>query len=97
MDFGYFGRGLLGSWPQTDIGIVPWSLSVSAGDWQSSEKLTRLCTIPEPAILSGTWDRTPYAMEARNLKVGEVLFSNARHEALYGEEAQKRAGRPPLI
>jgi hypothetical protein len=68
MDLGYFGRGLLGSWPQADIGVVLWSLSVSAGDWQASEKLTRLCTIPEPAILSGTWDRTPYAMEARILR-----------------------------
>jgi hypothetical protein len=68
MDLGYFGRGLLGSWPQADIGIVLWSLSVSADDWQTSEKLTRLCTIPEPAILSGTWDRTPYAMEARILR-----------------------------
>jgi hypothetical protein len=47
---------------------VLWSLSVSANDWQTSEKLTRLCTIPEPAILSGTWDRTPYAMEARILR-----------------------------
>jgi hypothetical protein len=28
MDLGYFGRGLLGSWPQADIGIVLWSLSV---------------------------------------------------------------------
>jgi hypothetical protein len=38
MDLAYFGRGLPGSWPQTDIGIVLWSLSVSADDWQSSEK-----------------------------------------------------------
>ena len=53
MDLGYFGRGLLGSWPQADIGIVLWSLSVSAGDWQTSEKLTRLCTIPEPAMSVG--------------------------------------------
>jgi hypothetical protein len=68
MDLGYFGRGLLGSWPQADIGIVLWSLSVSAGDWQTSEKLTRLCTIPEPTILSGTWDRSAYAMEARILR-----------------------------
>ena len=68
MDLGYFGRGLLGSWPQSDIGIVLWSLSVSADDWQSSEKLTRLCTIPEPAMFSGTWDRTSYAMEARILR-----------------------------
>ena len=68
MDLGYFGRGLLGSWPQTDIGSVLWSLSISAVDWQSSEKLTRLCTIPEPAMFSGTWDRTSYAMEARILR-----------------------------
>jgi hypothetical protein len=60
MDLGYFGRGLLGSWPQSDIGIVLWLPSVSAGDWQSSEKLTRLCTIPEPAMFSGTWHRTSY-------------------------------------
>ena len=59
---------LLGSWPQADIGIVLWSLSVSAGDWQTSEKLTRLCTIPEPATLTGTWDRSAYAMEARILR-----------------------------
>jgi hypothetical protein len=68
MDLGYFGRGLLDSWPQADVGIVLWSLSVSAGDWQNSEKLTRLCTIPEPAMFLGTWDRTHYAMEARILR-----------------------------
>jgi len=68
MDLGYFGRGLLGSWPQSDIGIVLWSLSISANDWQSIEKLTRLCTIPEPAMFSGTWDRTTYAMQARILR-----------------------------
>jgi hypothetical protein len=68
MDLGYFSRGLLGSWPQADIGIVLWSLSVAAGDWQTSEKLTRLCTIPKPEMFSGTWDRTSYAMEARILR-----------------------------
>ena len=68
MDLGYFGRSLLGSWPQADIGIVLWSLSVSAGDWQTSEKLTRLCSIPEPATLTGAWDRSAYAMEARILR-----------------------------
>jgi hypothetical protein len=68
MDLSYFGRGLLGSWPQADIGIVLWSLSVSAGNWQTSEALTRLCTIPEPATLTGTWDRSALAMEARILR-----------------------------
>jgi hypothetical protein len=68
MDLGYFGRGLLGSWPQADAGVVLWSLSVCNSDWQTSEKLTRLCTIPEPAMFSGTWDRTPYTTEARILR-----------------------------
>jgi hypothetical protein len=68
MDLGYFGRGLLGSWPQADAGVVLWSLSVCDNDWQPSEKLTRLCTIPESAMFSGTWDRTSYAMEARILR-----------------------------
>src|SRR5260370_27103576 len=41
MDLGYFGRGLLGSWPQADIDVALWSLSVSAAAWQTSEKITR--------------------------------------------------------
>src|SRR6476659_5171938 len=49
-------------------GVVLWSLSVCASDWQSAEKLTRLCTIPEPAMFSKTWDRTPYAMETKILR-----------------------------
>jgi hypothetical protein len=68
MDLGYFGRGVLGSWPQQDIGVVLWALSVSDGEWQTSEKLTRLCSIPEPAIMSGTWDMSTYAMEAKVLR-----------------------------
>jgi hypothetical protein len=68
MDLDYFARGLLGSWPQADAGVVLWSLSVCADEWQSPEKLTRLCTIPEPAMFSDTWDRTRYAMEAKILR-----------------------------
>src|SRR5262245_47805371 len=68
MDLSYFGRGVLGSWPQADAGVVLWSLSVCANDWQSAEKLTRLCTIPEPVMFSEMWDRTPYAMEAKILR-----------------------------
>jgi hypothetical protein len=68
MDLSYFARGLLGSWPQADIGIALWSLSVCADDWQTEEKLTRLCTIPEPAMILGNWDRTPYAFEGRILR-----------------------------
>src|SRR5947209_19996501 len=60
MDLSYFGRGLLGSWPQADAGVVLWSLSVCANDWQSAEQLTRLCTISEPTLLWGPGGRAPY-------------------------------------
>jgi hypothetical protein len=67
-DLRYFARGLLGAWPQEDIGIALWSLSVCGGDWQSAEKLTRLCSIPRPEMLTGDWDRTPFAFEGRILR-----------------------------
>lgn len=68
VDLANFGRALLDSWPQPDIGVVIWSLSVAASDWQPPEKLTRLCTIPVNAVLETTWDRGSSAMEARILR-----------------------------
>jgi hypothetical protein len=66
-DLGYLGRGMHGSWPQFDIGLVLWSLSVSAAGWQSPEKLTRLCAIPVKGVLETTWDTGSMMMEARIL------------------------------
>ena len=34
----------------------------------SSEKLTRLCTIPKPEMFSGSWDRTTHVMVAKILR-----------------------------
>jgi hypothetical protein len=82
MDLGYFGRGLLGSWPQKDAGVVLWSLSACANEWQSAEKLTRLCTIPEPALLSGAWDKSRSAMEARILRPLRWFGFIERHSCL---------------
>ena len=56
------------SWPQRDIGILLWSLSVAASDWQTPEKLTRLCTIPVNEILQASWDTGSLMMEARILR-----------------------------
>jgi hypothetical protein len=67
-DLRYLGRGVHGSWPQRDIGILLWSLSVAAEEWQSPEKLTRLCTIPVNGVLQATWDTGSHAMEARILR-----------------------------
>jgi hypothetical protein len=62
-DLGYFSRGLLGGWPQSEAGIVLWSLSVSASDWTSPERLARLCTIPINGVLDQQYDRAGYAIQ----------------------------------
>ena len=67
-DLSYFGRGLHGAWPQRDIGVILWSLSVAAGDWESPETLTRLCAIPINGVLDAQWDTGSMAMEARILR-----------------------------
>lgn len=68
VDLSFLGRGLLHGWPQCDIGIVLWSLSVSATEWQARERLTRVCTIPNKDVLKPGWDRGTFAMEATILR-----------------------------
>ena len=66
-DLGNLGWGLHG-WPQSDAGVVLWSLSIAANDWQPPERLSRLCTIPFHGVLDQTWDTASHAMEARILR-----------------------------
>jgi len=68
LDLGYLGRGLHHGWLQHDIGIVLWSLSIAANDWQPPERLTRMCTIPINGVLESTWDTGSHAMEATVLR-----------------------------
>ena len=68
LDLSYLGRGLHDGWPQGDIGVVLWSVSVSANDWQSSHRLTRLCTIPVKGVLEAQWDTGTHAMEGKILR-----------------------------
>jgi len=68
VDLSDFGRGLHGCWPQGDMGVVLWSLSVAANDWQSPERLTRMCTIPINSVLAAEWDSSSMMMEARILR-----------------------------
>ena len=67
-DLTYLSRGMHGSWSQRDIGVLLWSLSVAAADWQPPEKLTRLCTIPVNGVLQASWDTGSLTMEARILR-----------------------------
>jgi hypothetical protein len=68
VNLGYFDRNPIESWPQNDVGVVLWSLSASANDWLPPGKLTRLCTIPTPAVVESASDLRPFAMEGRILR-----------------------------
>jgi hypothetical protein len=68
LDLEVLGRGLHHGWLQRDIGIVLWSLSVSANDWQLPSHLSRLCTIPITGVLDQEWHTASYAIEAQILR-----------------------------
>jgi len=67
-DLSYFGRSMFGTWPQSDAGVLFWSLSVSASNWQTPETLSRLCSIPIIGVLESIWDTGSMLVEARILR-----------------------------
>lgn len=67
LDMG-LGRGLHPGWPVRDLGVVLWSLSVTANSWESPERLTRLCTVPIDGVIEAQWDSGSMATEARILR-----------------------------
>ena len=68
MNLTRFGRGMFDRWPQEQIGLVLWSLSVSAHEWQAPETLARLCAIPYDEVLEPKWDAASLIFEARFLR-----------------------------
>jgi len=68
MNLAYFDRYPLDSWPQSEVGVILWSLSASAHDWLPRETLTRLCASPVIGVLESQWDFGSSAMEARILR-----------------------------
>jgi hypothetical protein len=68
LELDYLGLYFHYGWPQGDIGVVLWSLSVGANDWQTRERLTRMCTIPIASLADMRWDTASYSMEAKILR-----------------------------
>ena len=68
MNLAYFDGYPLDSWPQSEVGVILWSLSASAHDWLPRETLTRLCASPVIGVLEAQWDIGSSAMEARILR-----------------------------
>ena len=56
-------RGLPRSWPQGDVGVILWSLSaVVAGEWQRSDTLAALCTVPDDRFVRDALTKAGYAV-----------------------------------
>ena len=68
MNLAYFDGYPLNSWPQSEMGVILWSLSASAHEWLPRETLTRLCAPPVIGVLEAQWDVGSSAMEARILR-----------------------------
>jgi hypothetical protein len=68
MNLAYFDGYPLDSLPQSEVGVILWSLSASAHDWLPRETLTRLCASPVIGVLESQWDFGSSAMEARILR-----------------------------
>lgn len=85
VNLGYFDRNPIESWPQPDIGVVLWSLSVTANDWLEPETLTRLCTMPVVGVLEEAPDLGAFAMESRILR--PLMWFG-----LLGHRSEKSAG-----
>src|SRR5215469_4647528 len=68
LNLGYFDGYPLESWPQSQVGIILWSLSASAHNWLPRETFTRLGTSPVIGVLESQWDFGSSAMEARILR-----------------------------
>src|SRR4029077_1383552 len=68
INLAYFDGYPLDSWPQSQVGVILWSLSATAHDWLPRETLTRLCASPVIGVLKSQWDFGSSAMEARILR-----------------------------
>ena len=86
VDLGYFSRGFLGNWPQDHIGIVLWSLGVSAEQWIEPHRLVRLCTLPVDGMLRRPYDIAQYALEGAILRPLEAFgLFESREDPIPGQ------------
>ncbi len=68
INLAYFDGVAIIDWPQDHIGLVLWSLSVSAQDWMAPGTLMPICTLPYGLEPLNQWHTPEYAFEARVLR-----------------------------
>jgi len=81
----YFDGLPLSPWPQGQIGMIVWCLSVGANGWQRPDDLVRLCAVPVNGILEAELDQSGAIFEARILRI-LAWFDLLEVEATPGEK-----------
>jgi hypothetical protein len=57
------------SWPQSDLGVIAWSLSHVTTTWETPSRLARLATVPVVGVLEAKKDFAGAALELRILRM----------------------------
>ncbi len=63
-----FDRNPIEFWPQHHMGVILWSLSVTAHEWSSAGTLTESCTVMETLLEVPAQDLPEFAMVSRVLR-----------------------------
>src|SRR5438445_74380 len=56
MNLAYFDGYPLDSWPQSEVGVILWSLSAAPHDWLPRETRTRRCASHVIGVFESQWD-----------------------------------------
>ena len=68
INLGYWDGHPVSTWPQSDIGVITWGLSLAAATWATPVRLARLTTIPVNGVLDAEPDFSGPALELRVLR-----------------------------
>jgi len=80
INLAYFDAVAIIDWPQDHIGLVLWSLSVSAQNWMAPGALMPICTLPYGLEPLNAFHTPEYAFEARILRqLTHLGLMEARH------------------
>ena len=69
INLGHWDGYPVATWPQTDIGVIAWSLALAASTWETPARLARVCTVPVIGVLEAEHDFAGHAFELRILRI----------------------------
>ena len=69
INLGHWDGYPVATWPQSNIGVIAWSLANAASTWETPARLARFCTVPVIGVLEAELDFAGHAFELRILRI----------------------------